>query len=360
MVNNVNEIRSLIQKSKYFYITGHTNPDGDSIGACFGLGLALKKMGKKVRVLLEPFHHKYDVIPGQHLMYMAQKVEIPQVTISQRTVCGQKDVDQAQDSDLCLIWTEAVLICVDCADINRLTDCYKTLAQDLSYIISIDHHYSNTHFANHNFVDEQASSTCEMIYRILDGFVELDQNIAAALYAGIAGDTGGFRYSSTSQDTMQIAGKLISFDIPFTDIYTELLHRRSYTEVKLLERVLANCLLSAEGTVIHACVTQEMMTGFEGAPDATPQDLDGMVEYLLNIRGAKIALLVYDCCHDGDIKVSLRSRNVNVGSIAQQLGGGGHHLAAGATVKGDIFQIRDKVLSLIRGEQNIFRCDQCL
>jgi len=337
MTNNasnvgINKIRTLIRESSHFYIAGHTNPDGDCIGACFALGLALEKIGKKARVLLEPFHHKYNVIPGQHLMY------------TQGTVCGP--------GEPCLQWPETVLICVDCADKGRLSGNAKTMAEALPCIISIDHHYSNTYFADYNYVDGKASSTCELIYRILDGFVSLDQDIATALYAGIVGDTGGFRYDSTSQGTLQAIGNLVALDIPFTDIYTELLHRRSYTEIKLFARVLEACRRNTEGSVIYACVTRQMMTGFEDAPDATTQDLEGMVESLLNVRGAKVALLVYDCSTDGDakdgeVKVSLRSRKVNVGAIAQQLGGGGHHLAAGATVKGDIFEVCDKALSLI-------------
>ena len=349
MTSNLNEIRALIQGSSNFYIAGHTNPDGDSIGACFGLGLALEKIGKNVRVLLEPFHHKYDGIPGRHLVHTAQGFEMHQEMISQGTVCGQQEKhNTGQKKDPFLQWPEAVLICVDCADIGRLTGYSKVLAEKLPCTISIDHHYSNTYFASYNFVDGQASSTCEIIYRILDGFVELDQNIAAALYAGMVGDTGGFRHDSTSQDTLKAAGNLMALGIPFTDIYTELLLRRSYTEVKLLARVLDACRRNTEGSVIYACVTRQMMIGLEDAPDANPQDLEGMVEYLLNIRGAKVALLVYDCCRDGDIKISLRSRKINVGAIAQQLGGGGHQLAAGATVKGDIFEICDKVLSLIK------------
>ena len=303
----------------HFYIAGHTNPDGDCIGACFSLGLALEKMGKRVRVLLEPFHHKYDIIPGQHFI--------------------DEGIDQPSG--------DAVLICVDCADIDRLKGRARILMETIACTINIDHHFSNTQFAKYNYIDDKASSTCEMIYRILDGFIEVDKGIASALYAGMISDTGGFRHGATSQGTLQAAGKLTALGIPFTEIYTELLHLRSYTEVKLLGRVLDACRRSECGSVVHACVTKAMMIGFEDAPDAVIQDLEGMIDHLINIRGAKVALLVYDCCRDDEVKVSLRSREVNVGAVAQRLGGGGHHLAAGATVKGDIFEVRDRVLRLI-------------
>ena len=319
-----NEIRDIIGESNDFYITGHINPDGDSIGACFGLGLALEKMGKKVQVLLEPFHHKYDVIPGKHLM---------------RNGTGNVFANQHH--------TDPVLICVDCADTGRLMDEAKKLLETLSCTVNIDHHYSNPQFACYNLVDRDASSTCEMIYQVLDGLVDFDKPMAAALYAGMVGDTGGFRHSSTSQETMTVAGKLIALGIPFTKIYTEVLQSRSYTEIKLLARVLDACIRSDGGRIVHVCVTADMMVGLKDAPDATTQDLEGMVEHLLNTRGAKAAFIVYDAGH-GEVKISLRSRELNVGDIAQQLGGGGHRLAAGATVKGNIFEIRDRVLKLCK------------
>ena len=320
MTHDVDEIRALISNRDNFYISGHVNPDGDSIGACFGLGLALEKMGKKVQVLLEAFHSKYTVIPGNHLIW--------------------DGTDPLSEPD------DATLICVDCADISRLTGHAKSMAETLSHTICIDHHYSNTSFAKYNFVDGTASSTCEMVYRLLDNFVALNQDIASALYAGMVSDTGGFRHAATSKDTLEAVSNLISLGIPFTEIYTELVHLRTYTEIKLLTRVLNSCRRSQDAQIVHACVPQDMMIGFEGTPDATINDLEGVVEYLLNIRRAKVSLLVYDR-GGGEVKISLRSRKINVGAIAQQFGGGGHRLAAGATIKGNVFEVRDKVLPLI-------------
>ncbi|MCL2398425.1 MAG: bifunctional oligoribonuclease/PAP phosphatase NrnA [Defluviitaleaceae bacterium] len=320
MTHDIGEIKTFISEQKNFYITGHINPDGDSIGSCFGLGLALEKLGKNVHVFMEPFHFKYDVIPGKHLMWDGIEQPTP----------------------------DSVLICVDCADIGRLSDRAKELAETLPYSICIDHHYTNTNFAMYNFVDGTASSACEMVYRLLDSFVDLNHDIASALYAGMVSDTGGFRHAATSQDTLDVASKLMSLGIPFTEIYTELVHLRSFTEVKLLARILNSCSCIKDGQVVYACVSQEMMQNFENAPDATSQDLEGVVEILLNIRNARVSLLVYER-DTKEVKISLRSRSVNVGAIAQHFGGGGHTLAAGATIKGQysVFEVKDKILLLI-------------
>ena len=320
MTHDVQEIRAFIREHDNFYIAGHVNPDGDSIGACFGLGLALEKMGKKVSVLIESYHSKYDVIPGRHL------------------ICNTLDIPEQRDN--------IALICVDCADLCRLADKARVLAERINDTICIDHHFSNTQFAKLNFVDSKCSSACEMVYRLLNDFVDLNKDIASAIYAGMVSDTGGFRHSATSEDTLQVSAKLIGLGIPFTEIYTEAIHLRTYTETKLLARILDACKRSEDAQIIYACVPIEMMKNFEDTPDAAVYDLEGIVEYLLNIRGTSVSLLVYEQGR-GNAKVSLRSRRINVGAIAQQLGGGGHHLAAGASLSGDIYAVRDKALTLI-------------
>jgi len=317
----LDEIRKVIMDGEDFYITGHVNPDGDSVGASFALGLALEKLGKRVRVHLKPpYSEKYNIIPGQHLMRKRK------------------------------LRDTAILICVDCADVNRLNEKCKKLATTLSCVINIDHHHTNTNFGSLNFVDGNASSASEMVYRLLDTFVglslglslEADKDIASALYAGILCDTGGFRFSSTSADTLNIVSRLVSFGIDFTDIYVELMHMRSYTEVKLLAKVFESAELSSDGRIIHSCVSQDMMT----AVNAKSQDLEGLVEQMLNTKGVEISLLVYDK-GKGEAKISLRSRSADISEIAKKFGGGGHKLAAGANVKGDIYEIREQVLGLL-------------
>lgn len=317
MTHDVHDVRAFIRSWDDFYITGHVHPDGDAIGACFALGLALEKMGKRVRVILEPYHSRYNIIPGRHLIYNGEEFR-----------------------------PDATLICLDCADLTRLTPFARAISDSVEHTLCIDHHYSNTNFSRYNYVDSTCSSTCEMVYRILDKFIDLDQDIACGIYAGMVSDTGGFRYSATSQDTLEIASQLIALGVPFTEIYTELVHLRTYTEVRLLSRIIESCHRSQDAKIVHVCVPLSMMTGLNDAPDATIDNLDGVVEFLLNIRRAEVSLLVYERS-PGKAKISLRSRNINVGAIARHFGGGGHQLAAGASVDGDIYEIHSRVLPLI-------------
>lgn len=322
MTHTVDEVRKFIQEHDKFYIAGHINPDGDSIGSCFGLGLALIKLGKTVKVLMGSYHSKYNVIPGKEL------------------VCEEPPSSEEGYA----------LICVDCADIGRLEGHVHELALNIfDRTLCVDHHYSNTSFAKYNYVDGTASSTCEMVYRILDGFAELDIAIASAIYSGMVSDTGGFRHAATSEDTLKVSSKLTAIGIPFTTLYTELIHLRTYTELKILAKVLDACDRCYDASVVHVCVPKSMRHDLEDTPPAATHDLEGIVEYLLNIRRAKVSLLLYEL--DGEqnqVKISLRSRTINVGAIAQHFGGGGHKLAAGATVTGNIYEIRDTALSVIK------------
>ena len=323
MTHDVNEVRAFILRQERFYITGHINPDGDAIGACLGLGLALEKIGKKVRVILESFHSKYNVIPGNHLIY-----------------------EYKGDMADTVGFEDHAIICVDCADLGRLPESARSLVTNSENTLCIDHHFSNTNFAKYNFIDSNCSSTCEMIYRILDAFMDIDTHIASAIYAGMVCDTGAFRHAATSRDTLEVSGKLLNLNIPFTEIYTELISLRTYTQVKLLARVIDACQRSDDAKIVYACVPLTMMAGFGDTPDATTHDLENVVEFLLNIRRAKVAVLIYER-PDGKSKLSLRSRKINVGAIAQKFGGGGHNLAAGATVDGSVYEIKDKVLPMI-------------
>jgi phosphoesterase RecJ-like protein len=315
---SLDEIRALLRGLDDFVIAGHINPDGDAVGACFALGLALEKMHKKCRVVLEPYADRLDIIPGKNLLYKGSMDDLhPQA-----------------------------LICLDCGDLERLGGA-SALTNRAVCTVCIDHHVTNTGYAQYNYIDGDASSTCELIYKLIYKEVDIDVPIASALYAGMVNDTGGFRHRSTSRETMHIAGLLLEAGIPFTEIYTRITHQRSFAEVKLFGRVLETCVRSWDNKMIYACVTRAMLVEF----GATRQHLDGVVEYLLNIQGAEVAILF---CEKNDpiIKVSFRSHDLDVGRIAADLGGGGHALAAGCDQTGSMEEVKEKILAALKKEMD--------
>ncbi|MCL2839660.1 MAG: tRNA pseudouridine(55) synthase TruB [Defluviitaleaceae bacterium] len=311
------EILKLFRERESFVIAGHSGPDGDSIGSCFGLALALEKMGKKVHVMLEPYAQKYNVIPGRHFLYPRLKEDFP----------------------------IEVFVALDCADYERL-GVYRPLFDRAEFTVCIDHHETNEGFAQFSYIESTASSTSEMVFRIIEQLTEPTADIASAIYAGIVSDTGGFRYGATHKSTMEIAARLMDMGIPFTEIYNELMHRHRFSAGKAMGVVLMNAMQSHDGRIVYSYITRDMLADI----NADPSDLDGVVEYLMSTRGALSAVLIYERHRENEVKVSLRSKGPNVGRVAKVLGGGGHALAAGATTKGNVAEIMSKTIPLIMKE----------
>ena len=307
----MNEIRKILLNNDKFLLAGHISPDGDTTGSCFALAMALSQMGKQAAVMLEPFSSSLDIIPGkEHLC----------------------DGSYEHGSD-------DVFIALDCASPERLGDAKKYFDESKT-TICIDHHASNPGWAKYNCIKPNASSTAEIVYRLLEPIAEIGKNIAIAIYAGMVMDTGGFRYNATAKSTMEIAAKLMETGIPFTDVYSELMHMHKFIEGKALGTALYNSALMESGKIVYSHVGADMLKKF----GAKSQNLEGSVEYLMGTRGALIAVLVYERSTVSEVKISLRSKGPNVGSIAAKLGGGGHKLAAGATRCGNIEEILQEAL----------------
>jgi len=318
------KIVQLIHEHEHFVICGHTGPDGDAIGSCFGLAWALEKIGKKVQVVLEHIPSKYNVIPGKKFLHP-----------------GPIETLEAN-----------VFIALDCADKGRM-GAAKKLFKRAKVTVCIDHHETNDGFADFNFVDPKASSTAEMVFKLIEKITEPNENIASAIYAGIISDTGGFRYNATAKSTMEIAARLMEMGIPFTQIYDELMYKHRFISGKVMGLALDNSDQALHGRIVYTYVTREMLATL----GADPSDLEGVVEYLMGTRGADVSCLVYEKHTLPYTKVSLRSHGPNVGRVAGQLNGGGHQLAAGATVANQsVPDILMHVLGLL--EEEIVRYDQ--
>jgi len=317
----MDDVRNLIKARDSFVLVGHIGPDGDAVGSCFGLAYALESMGKKVTVVLGTYPTKYKIIPGEKFLYQGSYKKL--------------EVD--------------VLIALDCADATRL-GASKQLFDRANTTVCIDHHITNQGFADFNIIEPNASSTCEIIYRLIEDMVELTPDIAVGLYSGMLTDTGGFKYDSTDASTMEIAAKLMNMDIPFTEIYSELLHRHSFAGAKAKGIIMQNAKQLLDGRITYSHISGEELTSM----GATSFDLDGIVEYLLNTNGTDAAMFVYERAqsemanqeHASPVKISFRSKGVDVGLVAEQMGGGGHLLASGATGF-DVKYSMDKALELL-------------
>jgi len=308
------DIYEIWSKSKNVVISTHSNPDGDAVGSVFALAMAVATIGAKPIVLIESYAEKFSFIKGTEYIFNGNYDEI------------EPDV----------------FIAVDCGAKKRLGDT-ESVFERAKTTFNIDHHISNDNFADNNIVLGGVSSSCEVVFEIIKNFCILDKYIAEALYTGIVTDTFGFKYNSTSKDTMEIGGRLIDFGIDISFIQDKVLYEHTKTEVEIFKKALDN--LKFDGKIAYTSLTSDDLKKC----GATNKDLDGIVEYILNIKDVAVSAFVYE--KDENLcKISLRSKKADVNKIASVFEGGGHVLAAGASFKGGLNSALDRVLAEIKKE----------
>ena len=309
--NEFLEIRKTIELNNSIAISGHINPDGDAVGACAALAISLKLLGKDVCVIMEDYPDNFRTIPTQGLF-------VTQVA-----------------SD----YIPDLYIVLDCGDKERLGKNANLFDKAL-HTLNIDHHISNTYFTKENYVDTEASSASEIVFQLLYGYAPIDADIAAAIYAGIVFDTGGFRHSSTTPITMAIVSALMEYDFSFTEIYNSIFHSRSISEAKLLGIALSNLKEYFGGRCVATCVTKKDLEKIGAQGDGFSE----ISSYMKGIWGVVVVIVVHEKS-DGLYKVSMRSDNpINVSEVAMTFGGGGHKLASGCVIEGNADEVIEKIL----------------
>lgn len=288
-------------------IAGHVRPDGDAIGSCLGLYHYLKKNYPEIdtRVYLEQIPNAYRLVAG----------------------CGEviHQVKEHTSTDL--------FFCLDCADEKRL-GMFAVLCENAKRTVCIDHHISNGGFADKNYIVPGASSTSELVFKILEE-EKIPYESAEALYMGIVHDTGVFRHSCTSPETMEIAARLMRKGIDCSKIINRTYYDKTYHQNQILGRALLESIQLMDKKVIFSAVRKKEMD-FYGVG---PADLDGIVQILMSTAGTEVAIFLYET-EPQTFKVSLRSREaVDVSTVAAYFGGGGHVRAAGCTMQGSIYDV---------------------
>lgn len=308
------ELYDALSGNENIIIGGHINPDGDTIGACLAMAQSVALIGKKPVVVFEQYSKKFDFIKGEEYVYN-----------------GNLD-DLAPD----------VFIAIDCGSKDRLGEASKVFDK-AKKTFNIDHHISNTEYADINIVDENASSSSEIIFDVIKIFCIINEHIASAIYTGIISDTCGFKHACTTRKTHEVAGRLLEFGIPFSDIQDKILYNHSIEEVRAFSKALNN--MKVEGNIAYTTLTLDELKSC----NATNNDLDGIVSYLLNINGIEASLFVYEKAN-GKTKASLRSKSIDVNKLTQKHGGGGHVLAAGADFDLPIEDVKNLILEDIKNE----------
>ncbi len=290
-----NNFLKMLEGAESIAITGHTRPDGDCVGSALGLYNYIKdNYNIEAQVYLEEFSKDFNFI------------------------CGADMVKHENDNkvyDLC--------IAVDCGDKERQKD-FISIYENARHTMCVDHHVSNAGFGDVCYVDADACSASEALYKLMDT-EKISKNAADALYMGIVHDTGVFKHSNTTKSAMCIAGDLISKGANPAYIIDETFYKKNYAQNKLLGIALTKSELHLNAKVISTVLDTE---DFERA-EASSMDTEGIVDQLRITEGIEVAIFMYRT-EPGKFKISLRSNNfVDVSAIAVSHGGGGHVRAAG-------------------------------
>lgn len=309
-----------LKDAKIVGITGHVRPDGDCVGSTMGLYNFLKenRPDLDVRVYLEK--------PGDDFNFIPRINEIK----------NEPDLDLKFD----------VFIVLDCSSLDRI-EPFAEMFIYANKTICLDHHISNTSFADVNLVEPTWSSASEVLFTCLDENL-ISKEVATCIYTGIIHDTGVFKYSCTSANTMTIAGKMMEKGIDYSNIIDNSFYAKTYIQNQILGRALLESVLFYDGKCIFSSVSKELMDfyGVDG------KSLGGIVEQLRLTDGVEVAIFMYEI-GEGEYKVSLRSKSViDVSKISTTFGGGGHIRAAGFSAKGSVHSIVNKIGALIEEQYN--------
>ncbi|WP_330389928.1 DHH family phosphoesterase [Tepidibacter formicigenes] len=309
----MNNIIKAIMGSDNFIITSHYSPDGDNLGSSIGLYYGLKKLNKKVIFVLD------DTLP-KNLSFLYEDIKIYK--------SEEIDID------------DYILISLDCGDKDRLC-CSEEIKKNCKMLINIDHHKSNDNYGDLNYVDFEASSTCEIIYDLLNNIDKkiIDKKIGNCLYTGLITDTGNFMYSNTNSSSFIMASNLLKLEIDKENIIKNLYQNNPLNYVKILGDTL-NTLEVIEEKIATIDLTCEMFK----KNAISFNDADGFVNYARDIKGVEVGIL-FKQKESNLVKVSLRSKSyVDVSEIARKFGGGGHIKASGCTIKNSLENVKEMVI----------------
>jgi len=310
----IGAILKTIDEGRRFLVASHEGPDGDAIASTLALTLALRSLGKEVVA------YNCDGVPDS-LTFLPGSATI-------HTLLGP-----AEPFDVGFI-----------LDAGELRRAGADLAQRCELLVNIDHHPFSEHFTPLHFVDEQASATGVLIYRLLqEGKIPLNREIAFCVYTAILADTGSFRYTNADAEAFRVAGEMIALGVNPWDAAAGLYENQPELRIRLLARALETLTISSCGRYGSVSVTTEMFV----ETGARAEHTDGFVNYPRSIHGVEVGLFFRQIGPD-QFKVGFRSKGrIDVGAISREFGGGGHHNAGGAQLKGDLDSVRSRVFQRV-------------
>ena len=314
--SSTQEVAAELLRRPAFVMVSHVKPDGDTLGAGLALGIALKRLGKRVH------YFQQDPVP-RNLRFLPD------------TEFVARDIPSDLPPD-------ALYVFCDMSDFSRAGEFLPKVARE--NMLDIDHHLGNSHFGKFNFVlDTECSTGTVVMHLFRELKIEIDRDLATCILTTIMTDTGGFMHSNTTSSVLELSAELMRIGADKEQITEEIFANRRVAATRLLGRVIDEMVFGHEGRYCYSYVDDPMLaqTGADG------EDTEDVVNTLRGQEGVEVAAFFKSI--EGEIRVSLRSNGrVNVQAAAATLGGGGHFRASGLTFRGalaDAFVAVDAALT---------------
>ena len=272
-----------IKKAETIAIMAHETPDGDAIGSCLAMKVALKQLGKNADVIIREVPKIFDFLPGRKEIKADTEVEKYDLAIS-----------------------------LDCADFKRLVG--NEYFEKAKQTIVIDHHSSNKMYGDINFVNPVAPACCQILIGMFQYFnINIDKELGTCILTGIITDTGGFKYPGVTAETFEFTAELLGKGVNVSDIYKRVLQTKTKANFELMKRTLNRMEILEDGKVTFTYITNQDLKDV----NAEIGDHEGLVELGRDIEGVEVSIFIREKDEaENTYKVSMRSNNyVNVSDV---------------------------------------------
>ncbi|SFE15879.1 DHH family phosphoesterase [Succiniclasticum ruminis] len=304
------ETGELLKAAKKLVIVSHVSPDGDTLGSSLALMHALCMLGKEVIMNVDDdISTVYSFLPG---------------IAEYRRFAPEESVD----ADL--------LVIVDASSADRAGNALDVVKSPA--VLNIDHHKTNTRFADYLYLDSDAAATAEIIYSLLlEMGIKLTRDIATCIYEGIYTDTGSFKYSNTTSRTLKTAAALLNYGVN-PSLISDNMELKSRSQVEMLRKVLETLTFLKDGKIAYIEIPLELYDH--------NVETDTFISYPRYVEGVEIALL-FKQVEANLTRVSFRSKEIDVAKVALSFGGGGHKKASGCSIYAPLKEAEKVILEAV-------------
>lgn len=307
-----------IQKANNILITTHYIPDADGIGSQISLALALNKLGKNVYCVNEdPLLPRYRYLDEKSIVLSYDQFAEKKI----------KDID--------------LLLVVDTNSTARIGTKMQNILGKAKKMLFIDHHPCPKELQAIHCIDTKSAATGQIVGElILNLGIKFDKEIALPIYTSLLIDTSSFRYPSVSASTHRLVATLLDTGINPPMAYNGIYGAKKIPHMHLLGSILSSAQCNSSGEIAWITVLQKDIDKYS----ADIEDTYAFINNLLILDSIKVACMFRDI---GDqVKISFRSTGeIDVGIMAQALGGGGHNHSAATVVEGNLEEVTSDIVS---------------